>query len=60
MEITLAVVMVLGVFVAIPALVGFAIAGAYILRNKKVRRVEHADTLKEVAVAEDTVGVAKA
>ena len=60
MEITLAVVMVLGVFVAIPALVGFAIAGAYILRSKKVRRAEHADTLKGVTVAEDTVGVAKA
>jgi hypothetical protein len=60
METTLAILMVLGIFVGIPAVIGLAIGGAYILRDRQSRKAEHADTLKEVAVAEDTVGVAKA
>ncbi len=42
METTLAILMVLGIFVGIPALIGFAIAGTYILGDRRVRRAEHA------------------
>ena len=51
METTLAILMVLGIFVGIPALIGFAIAGTYILSDRRVRRAEHAKAL-EKAVAE--------
>ena len=35
METTLAILMVLGIFVGIPAVVGFAIAGVYILGDHR-------------------------
>jgi len=60
METTLAILMVLGIYVGIPAVIGLAIGGAYIWKDQKIRRAEHADTLKEIEVAEETVGVAKA
>jgi hypothetical protein len=60
METTLAILMVLGIFVGIPAVIGLAIGGVYILRDRQSRKAEHADTLEEVTVAEDTVGVVKA
>ncbi len=46
MEMTLAILMVLGIFVGVPALVGFAIAGTYILSNRRVRRDERAKALE--------------
>ena len=49
METTLAILMVLGIFVGIPALIGFAIAGTYILRDRRVRRAERAKTVKATA-----------
>ena len=51
METTLAILMVLGIFVGIPALIGFGIAGMYILTDRRVRRAERAKALEE-AVAE--------
>ena len=47
METALAILMVLGIFVGIPALVGFAIAGVYILSDRRVRRAERAKALEK-------------
>lgn len=38
MELALAIMMVLGIFVGIPAVIGFTIAGAYIWSDRRVRR----------------------
>lgn len=38
MEMTLAILMVLGIFVGIPAVIGFAIVGTYALVNQKVKQ----------------------
>ncbi len=54
MEMTLAVLMVLGIFVGIPALIGFAIAGAYTLKVHRVVKAGHeveAATKAKVLVA---------
>ncbi len=51
METTLAILMVLGIFVGIPALIGFAIAGTYIMVDRRARRVERAKAVDEVAEA---------
>lgn len=60
METTLAVLMVLGIFVGIPAVIGFTIAGVYILSDRRARRAERAQSLTEaVAAAEDMVAEAK-
>ena len=40
MEMTLAILMVLGIYVGIPAAIGFAIAGAYTLGRGRVARTE--------------------
>ena len=40
METTLAILMVLGIFVGIPAIIGFAIAGVYILTDRRALRAE--------------------
>jgi len=50
MEMTLAILMVLGIFVGIPAVIGFTIVGAYAL---KAQRVQKAKTqVKAVAEAQ--------
>ena len=46
---TLAILMVLGIFVGVPALIGFAIAGMYILSDRRVRRAERVKALEEAA-----------
>lgn len=51
MEITLAILMVLGIFVGVPAVIGFAIASGYILSDSRVRKAQHAKALEE-AIAE--------
>ncbi len=38
METTLAILMVLGIFIAIPAVIGLAIVGVYILRARQAKR----------------------
>ncbi len=45
METALATLMVLGIFVGIPAVIGFAIAGMYIMSGRRVRRAERAEAL---------------
>ena len=60
METTLAVLMVLGIFVGIPAIIGFAIAGMYIMSNRRARRAERTQSVAEaIAAAEDMVAEAK-
>ena len=49
---TLAILMVLGIFVGIPAVIGFTIAGVYILRGQQARRVERA---KAIAMTTEAV-----
>ncbi len=48
METTLAILMVFGIFVGIPVVVGLAIAGTYILGDRRVRRAEHAKAMEKV------------
>ncbi len=40
METTLATLMVLGIFVGIPALIGFTVAGGYVLAGRKAQKTE--------------------
>ncbi|MFC1864595.1 hypothetical protein ACFLYG_02065 [Chloroflexota bacterium] len=47
METTLAILMVLGIFVGIPAVIGFAIASFFVLADRRVRRAERANGLEE-------------
>jgi len=51
METTLAILMVLGIFVGIPALIGFAIGGTYMLSDRRVHRAERAKALGAAAEA---------
>ncbi len=51
METALAILMVLGVFVGIPAIIGLAIAGLYIRGGRRVRRAERAKALGAAAEA---------
>ena len=60
METTLAILMVLGIFVGIPTVIGFAIAGMYILSNRRAHRAERAQSVAEaIAAAEDMVAEAQ-
>jgi flagellar biosynthesis component FlhA len=56
METTLAILMVLGIFVGIPAAIGLAIAGAYVLHDSRVHRAERARAVEaaEAMVKETT------
>ena len=48
METTLAILMVLGIFVGIPAIIGFTIAGVYALGGRQALRAErHAKAVGE-------------
>lgn len=47
METTLAILMVLGIFVGIPALIGFTIAGAYIWKDGRVRRAKYVKAIEK-------------
>ena len=61
MEITLAILIVLGIFIGIPAVIGFAIAGVYILSDRRARRTEHVKALAQAearATTEEAVKVA--
>ena len=51
METTLAILMVLGIFIGIPAVIGLGIAGMYTQSDRRVRRDQRAKALAE-AVAE--------
>lgn len=52
METTLAILMVLGIFIGIPAVIGFAVAGVYILSDRRARRAERVKVLGEAAAKE--------
>jgi len=43
METTLAILMVLGIFVGIPAAIGFGLVGAYIMRERRGHRAQRAE-----------------
>ncbi len=44
---TLAILMVLGIFVGIPAVIGFTVAGTYVLAGHRAEKREHkAETAK--------------
>jgi len=60
MEITLAILIVLGIFIGIPAVLGFAIAGVYILSDRRARRAEHAKALAQAEAGETTKEAVKA
>ncbi len=58
METTLAILMVLGIFVGFPALIGIAIASVYLLSDRRARRAARvkamAKTLEEARQAPPT------
>lgn len=47
MEMTLAILMVLGIFVGIPVVIGLAIGRVYILRDRQVRKIKRARAVEE-------------
>jgi hypothetical protein len=51
METTLAVLVILGIFVGIPAVVGLAIAGMYIMSDRRVRRANRVKALETATEA---------
>ena len=60
MDTTLAILMVLGIFVGIPAVIGFAIAGVYLLSGRRTLRARRAQSMAEtIAAAEDMVAEAQ-
>jgi hypothetical protein len=50
MEMALAILMVLGIFVGIPVIIGLAITGVYFLNDRKVRKVGNTGAAKEAEV----------
>ena len=44
---TLAILMVLGIFIGIPAVIGFAIAGMFVLKDRRVRATKSTKALEE-------------
>lgn len=59
METTLAILMVLGIFVGIPAVIGFAVAGVYIMSDRRARRAERAKALAGATTKEPAKEAAK-
>jgi len=49
METVLAILMVLGIFVGIPAVIGFAIASVYILSDRRALRAKRTTAMAETA-----------
>ena len=47
METTLAILMVLGIYLGIPAVIGLAIAGVFLFSDRRVRRSKRARALAE-------------
>ena len=48
METTLAILMVLGIFIGIPAVIGLGIAGMYTLTDRRVRRAQRIESLQQM------------
>lgn len=51
METALAILMVLGIFVGIPVVVGGAIAGGYLAIDRRVRKAQHDKAVAETQEA---------
>ncbi len=47
METALAILMAIGIFVAIPCLIGVSIASVFVLKDSRVRRAKHAMAIEE-------------
>jgi hypothetical protein len=54
MEATLAILMVLGIFVGIPAVIGLAIAGTHIFADRRARRAERVKAVRGATVETHT------
>ena len=52
METTLAILMVLGIFIGIPVVIGFAIGGIFLLSDRRAVRAERAKVPAEPEAAE--------
>ena len=50
METALAILMVIGIFGVFPLVVGFTVAGVYILGSRLNRRIQHAKDNKELTI----------
>ena len=51
METTLAILMVLGIFAGIPAVIGLTIGGAYVLADRRVQKAErHTEAVTKAKV----------
>ncbi len=52
METILAILMVLGIFIGIPAVIGFTIVWLYILSDRRTRRAERAKAVESITEAQ--------
>ena len=59
METTLAILTVLGIFIGIPAVIGFAVAGVYIMSDRRAKRAERAKALAGATAKEPVKETAK-
>ncbi len=54
MELTLAILMVLGIFVGIPAIIGFTIAGGYLLVDRRAQKTKRTKAVEKEIEKEHT------
>lgn len=54
MELTLAILMVLGIFVGIPAIIGFTIAGGYLLVDRHAQKTKRNKAVEKEKEKEHT------
>lgn len=54
MELTLAILVVLGIFVGIPAIIGFTIAGGYLLVDRRAQKAKRAKAAEKEMEKEHT------
>lgn len=60
METTLAILMVLGIYIVIPAVIGFTIGGYFVMKDRRAKRAEREKSLEEaVAAMEELVAEAR-
>jgi flagellar biosynthesis component FlhA len=53
-ELTLAILMVLGIFVGIPAIIGFTITGGYLLVDRRSQKTKRTKAVEEETKKEHT------
>jgi hypothetical protein len=54
METTLAILMVLGIYIGIPTVIGLVIAGMFLFSDRRVRRAERARAVAEAQLGQPT------